>query len=255
MTYLSLILLLGLSLLSNSAIANNGDASSAIRHQFKRWVAAYERGDADAVVSIYTRDAIILLPNMKPVRGRDKIRSILGKELKNNKVNYGYKILELTVKGDWAFRLGTATITTQGKKEPSRLKFIDIWKKSPDGKWRIARDISSIDVPASLIKKLRRCIKLKKGAAASLPTATLREYVGRYQVAPGQVFVVTLKGEQLYMQSNQGPAIPIYASAKNKFFTTVVDAKIDFVRDETGEIIVLVLHQKGKSMRASRIGD
>jgi uncharacterized protein (TIGR02246 family) len=187
MKYLSLILLMGLSLLSSSAIANNGDASSAIRHQFKRWVAAYERGDADAVVSIYTRDAIILLPNMKPVRGRDEIRSILGEELKNNKVNYDYKILELAVKGDWGYRLGAAKITTPGKKEPSRLKFIDIWKKSPDGKCRIARDISSIDVPASLIEKLCRCMKLKKGSAASLPTATLREYVGRYQVSPGRV--------------------------------------------------------------------
>jgi hypothetical protein len=62
-----------------------------------------------------------------------------------------------------------------------------------------------------------------------------------------------VKDGQLYVQPTGQPAIPGYASAKDKFFSTVVDAQIDFVRDNQGNVIALVLHQNGLDHRAPRV--
>ncbi len=86
-----------------------------------------------------------------------------------------------------------------------------------------------------------------------LDVAVLREYVGRYQLAPGAVFDITLKDAQLFAQLGEQPSFPVYASARDKFFYTVVDAKLDFERDASGKVVALVLHQNGRSPRAPRI--
>ncbi|MGH8427435.1 MAG: serine hydrolase [Gammaproteobacteria bacterium] len=88
---------------------------------------------------------------------------------------------------------------------------------------------------------------------AALPAATLSEYVGHYRLAPDVVFDVTLKGDQLYAQLTGQSAFPVYASAKDKFFYTVVDAQLDFVRDDKSKVIALVLHQNGTDQRAPRV--
>ncbi|HEX5313928.1 MAG TPA: serine hydrolase [Gammaproteobacteria bacterium] len=87
----------------------------------------------------------------------------------------------------------------------------------------------------------------------TLPAATLREYAGQYRLAPGAVFDVTLAGDQLSVQLSGQPAFPVYASAKDKFFYTVVDARIEFVRDGEGNVVALVLHQNGQARRAPRV--
>ncbi|HEX5314687.1 MAG TPA: serine hydrolase [Gammaproteobacteria bacterium] len=87
----------------------------------------------------------------------------------------------------------------------------------------------------------------------ALPAATLRQYVGQYQLAPGAVFDVTLAGDQLSVRLSGQPAFPVYASAKDRFFYTVVDARIEFVRDDEGNVVALVLHQNGQARRAPRV--
>ena len=45
----------------------------------------------------------------------------------------------------------------------------------------------------------------------------------------------------------------VYASARDKFFYTVVDAQLEFTRDKNGKVDALILHQNGQSPRAARI--
>jgi CubicO group peptidase (beta-lactamase class C family) len=87
----------------------------------------------------------------------------------------------------------------------------------------------------------------------TLDAATLAGYVGHYQLAPGAIFDITLKDGQMRVQLTGQRAIPIYASARDKFFVKVVDAKIDFERDANDNIIALILHQNGANLRALRI--
>ncbi len=86
-----------------------------------------------------------------------------------------------------------------------------------------------------------------------LGMATASQYVGRYQLAPGAVFDITLQGSQLMAQLTGQPAFPVYASAKDEFHYTVVDAQLSFKRDADGKVDALVLHQNGADKRAPRL--
>jgi hypothetical protein len=46
--------------------------------------------------------------------------------------------------------------------------------------------------------------------------------------------------------------LPVYASAKDKFFYKVVDAQFEFQRDAAGAITGLTFHQGGATLNAKR---
>jgi D-alanyl-D-alanine-carboxypeptidase/D-alanyl-D-alanine-endopeptidase len=91
--------------------------------------------------------------------------------------------------------------------------------------------------------------------AVALDVSTLAGYVGHYQLAPGVLCAITLTDGQMTAQLTDQDPLPIYASAKDRFFLKVVDAQIDFERDAKGKVIALILHQNGSNQRAQRTGD
>jgi len=90
-------------------------------------------------------------------------------------------------------------------------------------------------------------------SGVKLEESVLRDYVGHYELAPGATFEFTLKDGQLYAQLTGQAAYPIYAKSKDEFFYTVVDAQVDFRRDEQGKVTALTLHQAGKDVDAPRM--
>ena len=57
--------------------------------------------------------------------------------------------------------------------------------------------------------------------------------------------VVTLEGDQLMTQATGQGKIPIFAESETMFFLKVVDAEIEFFKNEKGQVTHLVLHQGG----------
>ena len=89
-------------------------------------------------------------------------------------------------------------------------------------------------------------------ARVTLEDAVLRGYPGHYELAPGADLELMLKDGQLYAQLTGQGAYPIYATAKDHFFYTVVDAQIEFHRDAAGKVVSLTLHQNGRDLDAKR---
>lgn len=89
--------------------------------------------------------------------------------------------------------------------------------------------------------------------AVEISPATLGDYVGHYKFDFGAEFGVSLKGDHLEAQLTAQAAFPIFASAKDKFFYRVVDARLAFERDAEDKVVGVVLHQNGRDQRASRI--
>jgi hypothetical protein len=83
-----------------------------------------------------------------------------------------------------------------------------------------------------------------------VPAKILAEYVGSYELGPGFVFVVTLEGDQLITQITGQPKVPIFAESETMFFPKVVDAEIQFFKNEKGQVTHLVLHQGGRDTKA-----
>jgi CubicO group peptidase (beta-lactamase class C family) len=88
--------------------------------------------------------------------------------------------------------------------------------------------------------------------AIALPADSLDAYVGTYQLAPAFALTVRKEGGGLVTQATGQGAAAIYPSARDEFFLKVVDARISFVRDSTGRVTSLVLHQGGRDMAAPR---
>ncbi len=86
----------------------------------------------------------------------------------------------------------------------------------------------------------------------SVAPAVLEKYVGDYELAPGFVITMTVENGQLMTQATGQPKFPLYAEAENKFFLKVVDAQVEFFKDETGKVSYLMLHQGGRDMKAPK---
>ncbi|MCG8468508.1 MAG: serine hydrolase [Gemmatimonadetes bacterium] len=86
-----------------------------------------------------------------------------------------------------------------------------------------------------------------------LSRSTLERYVGVYELTPQFQITVTLEDDGLHVQATDQPKFRIYAEAMNRFFLTVVDAQITFIR-ESGETTSLILHQGGADQTARKVG-
>jgi hypothetical protein len=93
------------------------------------------------------------------------------------------------------------------------------------------------------------------GKEITVPPTILAQYVGTYELAPNFHIMVTLEGNQLMVQASGQPKIPVFASSEKKFFYKVVDAQIEFFKDDKGAVSHLVLYQNNREGKAPRIGD
>jgi len=82
----------------------------------------------------------------------------------------------------------------------------------------------------------------------------MEDYVGVYELSPQFRFTVTLEDGGLFAQATGQPKAQIFPESETEFFYKIVDAQITFVRDETGEVTELVLHQGGQIARAKKVG-
>ena len=90
-------------------------------------------------------------------------------------------------------------------------------------------------------------------AEAKVDSALYDAYAGEYQLGPGFVLAVTREGDRLMTQATGQQKIEIFPETETHFFLKVVDAQIDFVRDETGKVTHLVLHQGGRDIHAPKV--
>lgn len=78
------------------------------------------------------------------------------------------------------------------------------------------------------------------------------ELVGRYDYG-GAVLVVTTRDERLFAQLTGQPEFEIFPSSPAKYFWKVVDAQVEFLRDDDGKITAAQHTQNGRTFRAPRL--
>jgi CubicO group peptidase (beta-lactamase class C family) len=109
----------------------------------------------------------------------------------------------------------------------------------------------------------QRLARIAHGEAVEVPAVRkeitvapkiLQQYVGVYSLAPQIDMKVMLEGGQLITQVSGQGKVPLFAESETKFFPKVVEAEIEFGRDEKGAVSYLVLHQGGRDMKAPRTG-
>lgn len=81
----------------------------------------------------------------------------------------------------------------------------------------------------------------------------LARYVGKYELAPGLQFDITLADGQLLLRLGDQPRFPLFAETDTRFFLEAVDAQITFVVDAAGQSTALVLHQAGRDQQVAKV--
>ncbi len=122
---------------------------AAIKASPDAFAEAMLAGDWAAVAALFTEDAVFMPPNGPAVEGRTAIQASL--EPLPPFAQFEATIVQIDGRGNLAFVRATysETYTVEGTPEPihNTGKYVEIWRKQPDGKWLIAVEIWNSDLP------------------------------------------------------------------------------------------------------------
>jgi uncharacterized protein (TIGR02246 family) len=127
------------------------EARAAIEAANAKFSAAYARGDAKALSSMYTSDAIVLPPDSEMIRGNEAIGEFWKKTRESGVQSAALTTVDVGRSGDVAYEVGKVSLTIQPPgKEPTTAvaKYVVIWKRQADGSWKLHRDIWNSLPPA-----------------------------------------------------------------------------------------------------------
>jgi ketosteroid isomerase-like protein len=138
---------------SSTSAAPRG-AADAVRAQIEqaavRFSEAFNRGDTPALAAMYDTGGVVFAPNAPPMRGRQNIEAFWAGARQQ-----GFKTLNLIVDsvepiGNHAIELGRYMLVIQPAGQPEttdRGKYMVVWKRQPDGSWKLYRDMFNTSMP------------------------------------------------------------------------------------------------------------
>lgn len=153
------VALLPLSFIGSALAAGTKSADEqALRDADAQLSAAATAKDLDKTVSYYSDDAVVMPPNSESVTTKEAIRSTLKDLLASPGAAVSWKAtkVEVAKSGDLACVSGIyeeTTIDTSGKPVKDRGKYVEVWEKQADGKWKCGADIWNSDLPVALAEK------------------------------------------------------------------------------------------------------
>ena len=127
-------------------MTTNTATTEAISAVYEKFMTAVERGDADAISSLYTEDAQILPPGGGIVSGRDALPAFWAATLGMGIKRCSFDTLEVDEHDDTAIEIGRVTLFAEGDVQIDTPKYLVVWKRDA-GEWRMHRDIFNSDQP------------------------------------------------------------------------------------------------------------
>ena len=126
---------------------------AAIAEARKAFEAAYEKGDAEAIGELYAENAVSE-PNFQPtIKGRAAIVASLKPMFEQVSVQTTLTSEETRTLGHVGLDRGTYTVTVTPKAgappTTSQGRYLVVYVKGEDGKWRVSHDIDNAAVPST----------------------------------------------------------------------------------------------------------
>ncbi len=127
-------------------------ASDATIHREEEvWLKAITERKLDTTVSYYGDGALLLAPNAPIARTKEEIRQAWMQVFVSIPPGANFSAettkVEVASAGDLAYTTGTFAIELNHT-AIDKGKFVDVWKKQPDGSWKAVIDIFNSDLPA-----------------------------------------------------------------------------------------------------------
>lgn len=113
------------------------------------WRSGWLSGNADALVSLFVEDPVVLPQGQPAIVGKEALRSIYKALLKEVVIRSRGRLVEVEASGNWGYFWSTYTLSATpkagGKPTRSKGKSVFIVKRQTDGAWKIARLIDNSD--------------------------------------------------------------------------------------------------------------
>jgi ketosteroid isomerase-like protein len=133
------------------ATADGAGADASARQAHEAYTTAINSNNLDSLLAMFTEDVVFLSPNEPVLVGKAVVRAWSEAYLKGFTIHWDKTVSEFVVAGEWAFErysykqndtpsAGGAAVTDTGKG-------LVIYHHDSDGKWRVARDAWSSDLP------------------------------------------------------------------------------------------------------------
>lgn len=121
---------------------------AAVRGVDSAWAAGANAGRIEGVAATYASDAVLLPPNLPPVKGHDAIRDFWGGYLKDYDVRIEITDDAVEGRGELAYVQGHFTSTSTPKAGAPAVrrgegKYLEVLRRQPDGSWKYAYDMYS----------------------------------------------------------------------------------------------------------------
>jgi ketosteroid isomerase-like protein len=150
---LFITLTLGLAAAAIS-LAGDRNAEQSLRDADDAWSKAAASKDLEKTVAYYSNDAIVLPPNAPIATTKEAIKKLWGDLLASPGLVISWKAnkVEVAKSGDLGFVSGTYEFTmndASGKPVTDKGKYVEVWEKKADGKWKCGTDTWNSDLPAS----------------------------------------------------------------------------------------------------------
>jgi ketosteroid isomerase-like protein len=143
---------------AGTAAAADTKIEQALRGLDAAWSAAAAAKELDKTVSYYSNDAIVMPPNAPSATTKEAIRNVWKDLLASPGLVMSWKTakVEVSTSGDLACLSGTYELTmndASGKPVNDHGKYVEVWEKQSDGKWKCGTDIWNSDLPATPSEK------------------------------------------------------------------------------------------------------
>jgi CubicO group peptidase (beta-lactamase class C family) len=94
-----------------------------------------------------------------------------------------------------------------------------------------------------------KLIPISERKEVTVSPKILADYAGTYEFTPEFSIVMTVEDGHLMTQATGQSKLQLFAESENMFFLKVVDAQVEFVRNDKGQVTYMVLHQGGRDMK------
>jgi len=124
---------------------------AAIAEFNRRYVQAINDGDIGALSSLTTEDHIMIGPNRPPLAGKAANIAVMTRAVERFRIDETWTPVETVVAGDLAYQRGSFTVAATPKAGGATSRtsgnFLRIYRRQPDGSWRMTRDMFNSDPP------------------------------------------------------------------------------------------------------------
>lgn len=138
-----------------SAVAGPGlsRAEAGIRQMTHDWAVACNNKQIEDLLEFYSADALVMRPNVPPVRGTAAIREFFVGALEAGLGDVELEVLRVELLGDVAYQAGRCKMlapVVMGKRREERGKYVIVFAKEKSGQWKAVVDSWSTDLGLSV---------------------------------------------------------------------------------------------------------